>query len=219
MKCKICQNETTSFKVAHYGEYYHCSQCEFIFKNSQHYLNSAEEFKQYELHNNSIDDPRYVAYFKDFIDKAILPFISQPKKGLDFGSGPSPVLAMILERDYGFEMDIYDLFYAQEKVYQGKTYPLIVSTEVLEHIHDPLKVFTLFKQLMLQNSLLVIMTSKHTNSQSFFENWHYIKEETHVSFFSDKTMEYIAEMFEWEIIYTDHKRYTTFKTKKWHNIN
>lgn len=40
------------------------------------------------------------------------------KSGLDFGSGPSPVLAMIMERDYGFDMDIYDLFYSPEKPYR-----------------------------------------------------------------------------------------------------
>lgn len=209
--CKICGRKTheifqTKFKI----KYHYCDYCGFISKDKNDLITRDEEIKIYNNHNNSIEDPRYVAFFKGFLDNAVLRFCDG-KKGLDFGSGPSPVLAMILERDYGFSMDIYDLYYSPEKVFEGKTYDLITSTEVIEHLANPLPYFRLFKEHMKPNGILSIMTLFHPKDENEFLNWYYMRDMSHISFFTPKTMRIIGEVVGLEIIYTDNKRYTTYR--------
>jgi len=210
--CDICGSETS--EIFHKGfqlNFYYCNDCEFISKDKNAIITAEEEFRIYNLHENTIEDPRYVDYFKRFIHSAILNYCGTGRKGLDFGSGPSPVLATLLERDYDFSMDIYDLFYAPKKIYEGKKYNLVTATEVVEHLKNPLDYFCQFKDLLEDDGLLSIMTSFHPNNDVAFMNWHYIREACHISFYTLKTMEVISEKVGLKIIHTDDRRYTTFK--------
>ncbi len=214
-KCIICGSTTWSFHHTIFDVDYHvCDHCEFIFKNPGDLILPDHEFEIYESHENSIEDSRYVAYFKRFLDAAVFPFENGERKGLDFGSGPSPVLSMILERDYGYEMDIYDLFYAPEKVYEGKTYDLITSTEVIEHLADPLVHFQTMKEAMKDNGILSIMTQFHKHDVEHFRTWHYMRDRSHISFYRRKTFMKIAEIVGLEMIYCDDKNYVTFRKKR-----
>ncbi|MFA5420514.1 MAG: class I SAM-dependent methyltransferase [Patescibacteria group bacterium] len=210
--CKICGAKTREifhekFKI----KYFECLDCDFIFKDEKRLITPEEELRIYNRHNNSIDDPRYVAYFKDFIEKAIIPNCANPKNVLDFGSGPSPVLAMILERDYNFSVDIYDPFYSPEKVYKNKKYDLIVSTEVVEHLKNPLDYFLKFKDLLVDGGFLCVMTLFHPNNDDKFKSWRYIGDKSHISFFTLKTMNFIAKKTKLNLTYSDNRRYAVFK--------
>lgn len=212
MLCKICQADTRV--LCHpitQHRYYRCEQCDFVFKSEVHYLSASDELREYDLHTNSIEDLRYVDYFKRFIEAAVVGYASIGRKGLDFGSGPSPVLATILERDYGYDMDIYDLFYAPEKVFQGRRYDLITSTEVVEHLEDPLAFFQLVRGLMCEDGVLAVMTLFHPEEDEAILKSHYLRDQTHISFFSLRTMETVAALAGLEVIYTDHKRYISFR--------
>lgn len=138
-------------------------------------------------------------------------YVTIGRKGLDFGSGPSPVLAKILERDYGYDMDIYDLFYATEKVYQDRRYDLITSTEVVEHLADPLVFFKFARDHLREDGLLAVMTLFHPEEDEAILKSHYLRDMTHISFFSLKTMETVAALTGLEVVYSDHKRYTAFR--------
>lgn len=215
MLCKICGGETSIIRHEKSGvDYHRCSVCDFIYKDPAAVITPEQELYIYDQHNNSIEDPRYVRYFKDFIDNAIMSQRIDGYEGLDFGSGPSPVLAMILERDYHFKMDIYDLFYAPEKVYLEKKYDLITTTEVVEHFMDPMAYFKLFRSLMKENSLLAVMTQFHPKSNKTFLKWHYIRDDSHISFYSHETMRKIAELLELEIVYMDKVKNTAFRIKQ-----
>ena len=174
-KCSLC-GSTTRIIHAKMADYHSCAHCGYIEKDVKHTLSEQEELQTYNLHINSIDDPRYVDFFNLFLNDAVFPFANAGKKGLDFGSGPSPVLAQILERDHGYQMDAYDLFYAPDKVYEGKTYDLITSTEVVEHLRDPVAYFKLFATLMNPDGILVVMTQFHHNNEAHFLNWHYMRD-------------------------------------------
>lgn len=194
-------------------KYYHCSICDFIFKDPKAYITAEKEHHIYNQHNNSIKDPRYVKYFRSFIENAILKQTLKGNKGLDFGSGPSPVLATLLARDYNFDMDIYDLFYSPEKVYIGRKYDLITSTEVIEHLNDPIVYFELFRLMMKKDSILAVMTQFHPQNSDKFLKWHYIRDASHISFYSEVTMRKIADILELEIIYMDAYKNTVFRLK------
>lgn len=212
--CKICGNPTRELYYKIFDvHYYACNECDFISRDENSIISSEEELEIYNEHENSIEDPRYVAYFKRFIDDAVVNYCSSGKKGLDFGSGPSPVLAMVLERDYAYSMDIYDLYYAPDKSYMGQTYDLVTCTEVVEHLSNPLDYFYQFKDLLKEDGILCIMTSFHPKDDERFLQWHYVRDWTHLSFFTPKTMSIIGEKVGLDIIYSDHHRYTTFKLK------
>lgn len=212
MQCAICKCQTISMRHPTTKHLFHfCPNCEFIQKDASHYLTDQEEFIQYEFHENSIDDPNYVAFFEKFLNKAVFPYVPKGKRGLDFGSGPSPVLSQLMERDYGYDFTIYDKFYAPDSLYTSKTYDLITSTEVIEHIEDPLAVFKKWVSLMKEDAILSVMTLLHPEKEEDFWNWFYIRDLTHISFFSARTMAVVAERVGLEIIYCDNNRYTTFR--------
>lgn len=214
MQCIICEHVTHILQHPKARSKYHaCSTCGFISKDSDYHVSMEEEFKVYETHENSIEDERYVAFFEKFLNAAVFPFVNGGKEAFDFGSGPSPVLAELMERDYGYDYTIYDKFYAPEKRYTGKKFDLITSTEVMEHIANPYPVFEELSDLLKEDSIFSVMTLFPPKDNENFFSWRYMRDETHLSFYTPKVMEILAEKVGLLIIYCDDYRYTTFKKK------
>lgn len=214
MYCIICDQSTCLFQHPKFKTSYHrCSTCGFISKDSKDHVSSEEEFKIYEYHENSIEDEGYVAFFEKFLHTAVFPFTNGGKQAFDFGSGPAPVLAQLMERDYRYECTIYDKFYAPKKTYLDKTFDLITSTEVMEHISDPFPVFEELRDLLKDDGILSVMTLFPPDEYDTFFNWHYMRDETHISFYTSKAMEIIADKIGLSIVYCDNSRYTSFKKK------
>ncbi|MBE0450333.1 MAG: methyltransferase domain-containing protein [Clostridia bacterium] len=215
MSCKICGNETRKMEVTKDCIIYHyCDQCEFISKDSNYYVTEEQELLIYNRHNNSIHDETYVAYFRNFINKTILKYKSEGTKGLDFGSGPEPVLSELLKRDYGYEMDIYDKFYAPEKTFEGNCYDLVTSTEVIEHLDDPIEYFRLFVRLLEKDGILAVMTQFHPKDDVKFAGWHYRRDPSHISFYTPETIRWIADLVGLEVVFIDRHKNITLKHKK-----
>lgn len=202
--CRICKGPTVKFYHAVMkSDYYSCPYCEFISKDTATQLSVADELTLYNTHVNSIDDPQYVSYFRTFIEKTLLNDCTVGMSGLDFGSGPEPVLAKLLERDYGFKMDIYDLFYSPEKSYTGQMYDFITMTEVMEHLRNPMPYFGLMSTLLKEEGILAVMTNFHHNSEPHFNKWHYTRDQSHISFYTSKTFEVIGQLTGFVIVYCD----------------
>ncbi len=209
--CKICGTQTEEVQHVKFNvSYFRCPKCEFIAKDETAILFKDDELKLYNYHNNSLENQGYVDFLKGFVDNAVVPFVNG-SKALDFGSGPTPVLSYILKSDYGLECDIYDFYFSPEKTYHNKLYNLIVCTEVIEHIQYPLEYFKLFESLLEEDGTLSMMTLLHPNDNKLFMEWHYIRDKSHISFFTLKTLEIIAKMVGLKLIYSDNKRYITFK--------
>ena len=210
--CKICGVDCIPLTYDKIESRYHrCPACEFIFKDASSLISVNESKALYDLHINTIDDSAYVSYFEKFIEKCIIGRLDPPVEALDFGSGPEPVLAQLLRRNCGFSVDIYDMFYAPLHVYEGKQYDLITATEVVEHLEEPLEYFRLFHSLLKTGGILAVMTQFHPNDVAKFENWHYRRDETHVSFYTPKTMAWIARNAGFEIVMIDAHKNITFK--------
>lgn len=211
MTCAICHHKTTILYDPQFElEYHSCHNCGFIAQDRNQLILFNEEREEYDRHENSIENEGYVAYFKRFIDAAVIPY-AQVGKGLDYGSGPEPVLSQVMLRDYGAEMDIYDLHYQPEKVFEGKVYDYIISTEVIEHVKEPLEVLQLMYQHLKPGGIAAIMTLFHLNDEVKFLDWWYRRDVTHISFFLPKTFRLMAKLIGFEVIYCDDKRYITLK--------
>ena len=212
-KCILCSHSTSTIRHPKFGIFHRCHHCEFISKDQGSYISEDQELDIYNSHQNSIEDKAYVEYFKSFLNDSIFRFEPTGRCGFDFGSGPNPVLAQILQRDYGYAMDIYDLFYAPEKTYESKSYDLITCTEVIEHLKDPRPYFKLFADLLEEDGLLAMMTLFHPKDDPTFLNWHYIRDRSHISFYTPKTLAFLAWQVGLKVIHTNHKRHITFAHK------
>ena len=87
------------------SSYGQCKKCDFIFATKLPSLDA--EKKQYSHHQNSLENEGYVQMFEHFITQTLLPHADKNRALLEFGSGPTPVLSVLLDR-HGFDVQIYD---------------------------------------------------------------------------------------------------------------
>ena len=196
MICIICKNQKAAiFTNIKLKRYWKCSYCEAIFLDKEFYLSSNNEYKHYLTHNNDVNDPRY----KKFLSNLMLPLIDRIKLksiGLDYGCGPGPALSLML-REKGYQMFNYDPFFHPKKSNLLKKYDFISCSETVEHFHNPFYEFTRFNELLNVGGIIGIMTNFHSK-ENIFENWYYIKDPTHVVFYTKNTFLIIAKMFKWD---------------------
>jgi hypothetical protein len=211
MKCGICSSGTTELIDKKTGHIYHsCLECEFIFLAEAHILSPAEERERYALHENTLQNAGYVAMFEQFIETAVRPFIHRNGSILEYGSGPGPVLATLLKQK-GYCVDIYDPYFAPEKVHLNKTYNLITLTEVIEHVRDPLTLISDLKSHLSGTAYIAIMTEFNHRPEMFL-SWYYRLDPTHISFFTARTFERLAELTDLSIAYTNNKKYIVLES-------
>ena len=211
--CILCGSKTTSFKHPRFNMLFHeCPVCRLITKDESIYISESEELNVYLKHENSLDNHGYVNYLMNFIEQGVLPYLKHGET-LDFGSGPEPVLSHLL-KSLGFTVDCYDYYFSPVKVYEHKQYDLITSTEVIEHIKDPLSTFYLFHNHLKPNGILSLMTLFYPKDKDIFFDWFYIRDPSHISFFAPETMFYIAQKVGFELLDHNAHRITVFKCVK-----
>jgi 2-polyprenyl-3-methyl-5-hydroxy-6-metoxy-1,4-benzoquinol methylase len=190
--CPLCNSTATLFCEKPNHLFYKCTTCEGIFRPKYTFLTAEAEKEHYEKHNNDIFDERYQAFVSPIVD-AVLHDFSPEAKGLDFGSGTGPVIAKMLT-DKGFQVQNYDLFFANEPSLLNQKYDYVSCCEVMEHFHHPYQEFELLKSLVLPKGKLYCKTKIYTN-QKPFENWYYKDDFTHVFIYQAKTLEWIKREF------------------------
>jgi SAM-dependent methyltransferase len=151
------------------------------------------ERKRYDLHQNNPADPGYRQFLEQFL-KPLVERLSPGAAGLDFGSGPYPLLQEMLN-ETGFPVQIYDPFYAANPEMLEQSYDFITASEVVEHLHYPRREFDRLWKLLKPGGLLGIMTGLH-DEHTVFSRWHYISDPTHVAFFSPVTFTWLAERWQ-----------------------
>lgn len=212
MNCILCKaNIKHTFEHPTLKTIFHqCETCGIIFKDSSYFPSFDIEKARYEEHNNDINQEGYVQFLTRFIDEGITPF---QKKGtiLDFGSGPNPVLAILLKR-YGYDVSCYDPFF-HENLDLNETYDMMTATEVVEHFHDPIKEFTWIDKHVKHKGYLSFMTLFYPEDRLKFLNWYYQRDVSHVVFYSPLTWRWLAKRFSWEIMYTDDYRIIVYQKK------
>jgi len=211
--CPLCKSDEAKLfyegdKRDKHRKYYNCRICDLIFVNEKDLLSEIEELNRYKDHNNNPEDKGY----KEFIRKmynVIEPFIDKTMIGLDYGCGPGPALAMIF-RENGYDINLYDPFFYDNKEKLNYKYDFITCTEVVEHFYEPRREFLAINSLLKTNGTLGIMTSLSDNVD--FKKWHYKYDMTHVVFYSKKTMDWISKTYNWELNYID-ENVVIFKKK------
>lgn len=189
----MCHHETFDlFFEDKDRRYISCGHCGLIFVPRDYWLGIAEEKAIYDLHENSPLDQGY----RKFISRLTTPLLEKlepQQKGLDFGSGPGPALPMLLE-EHGHQVDRFDLHYQNDPAIFENQYDFICATEVVEHLQAPSTEFSRLFSTLKPGGWLGIMTKLVIDRQAF-SNWHYIRDLTHICFYSRRTFEYLAQHF------------------------
>lgn len=211
-KCLICNAHTMSFEHPTTHVIFHeCSFCGVIFKDKKYLPTPDDEIKRYQEHHNEPSNEGYVHFLQKFIDQTVTPYLTQGDI-LDFGSGPNPVLKLILEKS-NYKVDCYDPFFSSIRPGDQQLYDMITSTEVMEHVHHPMEVLHWIDQHVKPQGYISLMTLFYPKEKELFYKWFYIRDYTHVIFYTTKTFEVIAQMMNWDIIKTDDYRIVVFKKR------
>jgi 2-polyprenyl-3-methyl-5-hydroxy-6-metoxy-1,4-benzoquinol methylase len=169
--------------------YLRCETCELVFVPPAFHLSRAEERALYEQHQNDPNDPRYRA----FLSRLFTPLralLLEGAEGLDFGCGPGPTLSKMF-RESGLACEEYDPIFSDDRALLSRTWDFVTCTEVLEHLAQPAVVIEQLVSLVRPGAWLGVMTKRVTTEEAF-ASWHYTRDPSHVAFFADATLAWIA---------------------------
>lgn len=169
--------------------YLRCPVCGLVHVPARYHLSPADEKQRYDTHRNSPEDAGY----RSFLSRLFVPLAARlPKaaEGLDYGSGPGPTLSVMFEES-GFDMRIYDPFYAPDRSVLSQTYDFVTCSEAAEHFARPGIEFDILTSLVRSGGWLGVMT-QILDDPARFADWYYNKDPTHVVFYSRPTFEWLA---------------------------
>jgi uncharacterized C2H2 Zn-finger protein len=192
------------------NDVFECPNCGLVFKNPLLHLNHVEDFKRYSSHQNDEKDQRYL----DFLNKLVtplLPFLPNQFCALDFGCGPGPALSLILEGHGGVVRNYDPLFFPNTDILNLE-FDVVTSSEVVEHFKNPKYDWEQLIARVKSKGLLGIMT-QFINPEINYISWWYKNDPTHVVFYQEKTLHYLAKTYHLEILFNDKKSVVIFRKK------
>ena len=175
-------------------EFHCCAVCDLAFVPPLFHLPEAVERDRYLMHDNDPEDAGYRAFLGRLWD-VLSPRLEAGDCGLDYGCGPGPALAEMI-REAGFEIALYDLYFFPDQTPLERTYDFITCTETVEHLRNPLQVFTLLDGLLRPHGRLGVLTGI-LDDRSTFGDWYYQRDPTHVAFYSRRTLRWVGDRMNW----------------------
>ena len=193
VSCPLCAVRDVPAFFANAGRrYFRCAVCDLVFIHPENRPRPLEEVTRYLAHENSGQNSGYVAFLRRLAEP-MCARVPVGARGLDVGCGPVPVLSELLTAT-GRPTSHYDpLFHADGELLLHH-YDFVTCSEVVEHAHDPAMLFAQLVELLQPAGTLGVMTSLHDASTNF-ATWWYVRDVTHVSFFSARTMRWVGARF------------------------
>lgn len=188
-RCPLCRAHSREF----HPDYFLCPICDLRFLSPSLLLTPPEEAARYDLHRNLSTDPAYQRFVGPAVEW-ICERIPLPAFGLDFGCGADSAVIRLLSAA-NYEMSAYDPQYFPNPSVLERKYDFVVATEVIEHLHRPDEVFTQLRSLLKPQGSLILMT--HLFSAGIdFANWYYRRDPTHVVFYSEASLAWIQQNYD-----------------------
>jgi SAM-dependent methyltransferase len=180
-------------------KYFRCSLCELVFIHHTQLPVREMELARYNEHNNDLSSLAYLSY----LDRLAAPVVEKLAigeiKGLDFGCGPVEGMRHLLE-PRGYEISSYDPYFFPETKLINNDYDFVLCSEVVEHFFEPAKGLAEIDELVKSGGFIGISSRLYPKSSEEFRNWGYRRDPTHVVFFSELTVKWVAKKFGWELI-------------------
>jgi hypothetical protein len=177
-------------------DYFQCAQCALIYLHPDQRLTPLHEVLRYLEHRNGATDPAYLRFLSRLADPVRLR-LSPGARGLDYGCGPVTALGRLFTA-HEFPTVSYDPMFDPDHDVLDDRYDFATCSEVAEHAHDPLSLFSVLDGLVVPGGLIGIITRFH-GVEAPFADWWYRRDPTHVCFYDARTMAWIAAHFGWEL--------------------
>lgn len=196
--------------------FFACCSCGLHFVPSEFHLSPAQEYRRYLLHRNSLTDAGYVTFLMGAVESLKTHVISsagRPARVLDYGSGPTPVLVQLLNKE-GFLALGYDPYFGDQAVPGCELtahvpneglFDAVVSNETVEHFRNPGKEWAAMVSLLRPRGVLVIVTRLVLPGVDL-ASWYYAGDPTHIAFYSLDTFRHIGETFGLTLVETDERK-------------
>ncbi|HQO50348.1 MAG TPA: class I SAM-dependent methyltransferase [Bacteroidales bacterium] len=187
--CPLCSTPSDLYYQSRKKTFLRCCNCSGVFLHPAQRLSADAEKQRYQFHQNDVDDKGYQAYLQPLTDRVMANHLNS-ETCLDFGSGPSSVVAKLL-RDKGFSMTVYDPYFFDDRKLLLNQYDFITCTEVMEHFYSPLESFTILFKMLVQNGKLYCTTRLYL-PEIDFSSWFYKNDATHVFFYTPETVSFVS---------------------------
>lgn len=191
MDCPLCASGGARALSNPRRAFLRCPACGFAWAAEGSRPDAAASRERYALHRNDPGDPGYAAYLSAIADAALAACPRPPRSILDWGSGPVPAMARILE-GRGFGAATWDPFFAPEPVPAPASFDLVLCVEVAEHFADPAADFLAMASRLRPGGVLAVHTGLAPEDDEAFLSWWYVEDPTHVSFFSEAGLRFLA---------------------------
>ena len=231
MNCKICKNPVTKIFNArvlnkYSVDYFNCNNCGFVFTEKPYWLKEAYE-RPINLSDTGILQ-RNISFSKTLTAIIILNF-NKSGRFLDYAGGYG--IFTRLMRDIGFDFFWHDPYTQnifsngfESDLFSGRKYELLTAFEVFEHLENPLDEIFKMKQL---SDTIVFSTEIIPDTIPQPGTWWYYGFEhgQHISFYSERTLAYIAKQFKLnhyrfdQIHILSEKKINSFLTRGYTNLN
>ncbi len=186
-----------------------CGRCRLISVDPTNFPSREEEIARYVTHKNGIQYPGYVKFLVRAL-KPSLPYLSGgASEGLDYGCGPVPTMSILAKKN-GINCWDYDPIFFPER--PKGPFDIIFATECIEHFFRPADEFNNLSVLLKRGGLLTIMTETWTDLDRF-ATWYYSNDLTHVCFYHEDTIRYLADAHGFTLLESDRRRVFILRKK------
>lgn len=190
IQCPLCLTDKPEHWHQRQGrDYWCCRTCSLVFVARDQHIGAVAEKQIYDQHNNRVDDPGYRRFLQGAHD-AVKHRLQASARGLDFGCGPGPALAHMLENS-GYPTELYDCYYHDNATVLTQRFDFITMTEVIEHLAEPKVVLEQLWALLNPDGFMVIQTQR-VRDRDAFRQWRYLHDLTHIAFYSLQTFDWLA---------------------------
>lgn len=204
LNCPLCECLSENF----FENTFSCPECKLIFKSPSNYLSKDAEDKRYQSHQNSNQDQGYI----DFLNKLANPiqkFIKNQDDLLDYGCGPFSQISKILDSVVK-TTSFYDPLFFPTLELTNKMYDVVTCTEVVEHFKSAKDDWEQLLSTVKPNGILGIMTQFY-NEEINFQKWWYKNDPTHIVFYRQETLDFIAKKYCLKVLYNDQRSVIIFQ--------
>jgi SAM-dependent methyltransferase len=177
-----------------------------IFSPSAEHPTPEEELHRYRRHKNSADNTGYVNMLSEVLD-LVRRFGPAGGSLLDYGCGPKPVFVDMCRRA-GYDAYGYDPYFL-DKLAAEDCFDVICAVEVWEHFRSPAKEIRRQLSHLAPSGLLVIRTLLHGGVEKF-ASWWYARDNTHLSFYNNRTFDRITADFNLTPVFSDGEKFFLF---------
>ncbi len=196
MDCPLCTEASQLFYEESRRRFFDCPHCRLVFLGRDLLLGLQEERARYSSHKNTLTNPGY----RKFLLRLVEPLRERIEKnsvGLDFGCGPTEAMKELFQ-EFGFSVASFDPHFFPDRMVLKSRYDFILLSEVVEHFREPRKEFSLLKDLIKPKGWIAVSTAVLRNDADF-PSWYYKNDPTHVNFFREETLKWLAGYLGWDV--------------------